>query len=249
MVHGGTVDVVAGGDALKSDEDEDASLGFISITAGSLDLVAGADAVEAVTAVLVSGGDLILSADDDGIHSEAWLEISGGSVDITGSYEGLEGTQIVISGGATSVVAEDEGLNVSDGSGSGGPAAGELHGELSGPPAGEPGGARGQRPGPGGPVETPIEGLFAEVSGGTLVIDADGDGFESNGVAAMLAAPSSSTAPRPPARVPSTSTASSSCRAARSWRPAVWAWSRRPVPPRSRRPWTCSSTASSPRAR
>ena len=177
VVDGGTVDVVAQGDALKSDEAEDASLGFISITGGSLDLTAGSDAVEAETAVLVSGGDLTLSADDDGIHSEAWLEISGGSIDITGSYEGLEGTQIVISGGTTSVVAEDDGLNVSDGNGSGGPVAGE--------PADEPGALRGQRPGPGGPVETPIEGLFVEVSGGTLVIDADGDGFESNGVASM----------------------------------------------------------------
>lgn len=173
VVNDGTVDVVAGGDALKSDEEEDASLGFISITGGSLDLAAGSDAVEANTAVLVSGGDLTLSADDDGIHSEAWLEISGGSIDITGSYEGLEGTRIVISGGTTSVVAEDDGLNVSDGNGSGGPAAGET------------GGLREQRPGPGGPVETPIEGLFVEVSDGTLIIDADGDGFESNGIASM----------------------------------------------------------------
>ena len=185
VVGGGTVDVIAGGDALKSDEDGDASLGFISISGGSLDLAAGADAVEAVTAVLVSGGDITLAADDDGIHSEAWLEISGGSVDITGSYEGLEGTQIVISGGATSVIAEDDGLNVSDGNGSGGPAAGQFADELGGPPVAEPGGARGQRPGAGGPIETPIEGLFVEVSGGTLVIDANGDGFESNGVAAM----------------------------------------------------------------
>ncbi len=173
VVTGGALDIIADGDGLTSDNEEDSDLGYVSIRGGVLDITAGADAIEAVTAVLVSGGDLTLWADDDGIHSEAWLEISGGSIDITGSYEGLEGTQIVISGGATGVVAEDDGLNVSDGNGSGGPAAGE------------PGDALGQRPGPGGPVEAPIEGLFVEVSGGTLTIDADGDGFESNGIASM----------------------------------------------------------------
>jgi hypothetical protein len=166
VVQDGDIAVTAGGDAMKSDNEEDASLGYVAIVDGTLQLAAGTDAIDAFTTVAVTGGDVSISAGDDGIHSEARVEIAGGLVDIARSYEGIEGTQIVISGGDISVVSEDDGVNV---------AGGDATAQAGGGPRG----------GGGAPGETAVDGYFVEVSGGTLVIDAGGDGFDSNGSATV----------------------------------------------------------------
>jgi hypothetical protein len=163
VVKDGTIAVTAGGDALESDNAEDASLGYVAILDGALELTADTDAIDGVSAVSVSGGALSIAAGDDGVHSDARLEISAGTIAISHSYEGLEGTQIVISGGAISVVSEDDGLNV---------AGGDATAQAAGGPRGGGGGG-----------EAAIEGYFVEMSGGTLLIDAGGDGFDSNGSA------------------------------------------------------------------
>jgi hypothetical protein len=165
--------VSAGGDALKSDNEEDATLGYVAITGGDVTLAAGTDGIDAVSSAVVDGGTLAIAAGDDAIHSEARLEVNGGTIDVSRSYEGLEGTQIVITGGAITLLAEDDGLNVAGGvDGSGWAAEGGF--------GGGPGG------GGGGPMnETPTEGYYVEMSGGTLVIDAGGDGFDSNGSATV----------------------------------------------------------------
>jgi hypothetical protein len=166
VVEGGAVAVTAGGDALKSDNEEDASLGYVAILDGTLELTADTDAIDATTDVSVTGGELTVSAGDDGIHSDARVEIEGGTIDIERSYEGIEGTQIVISGGDISVISEDDGLNV---------AGGDTTAQMGGGPRG----------GGGGGGEAAIAGYFVEMGGGTLVIDSDGDGFDSNGSATV----------------------------------------------------------------
>jgi hypothetical protein len=180
IVKDGDLTVTAGGDALKVDNEEDAVLGYVAIADGTLDLTAGTDAIDAITGALVGGGTLTIAADDDAIHSDVGLEISGGSIDITRSYEGLEATQIVISGGDIDLVSEDDGLNVAggnDASAAAGPDGFDV-------PGGGPGDFGG--PGGGGPGgETAVEGYYVEMSGGTLVIDAGGDGFDSNGSATV----------------------------------------------------------------
>ena len=50
------ITVTAGGDGLKSDEDEDAGLGYILLAGGTLAVEAGADGLQAETDVLVAGG-------------------------------------------------------------------------------------------------------------------------------------------------------------------------------------------------
>lgn len=172
VVEGGSITVDAGGDALKSTNEEDASLGYVRIAGGALDLEAGSDAIDAWSSAIVDGGTIEISAGDDAIHAETRLEVNGGTVDIARSYEGLEATQIVITGGAITLVAEDDGLNVAGGV------------DASGwTDEGGFGGQGGQGGGPG--FETPIEGYYVEMTGGTLVIDAAGDGFDSNGSATV----------------------------------------------------------------
>ena len=170
VVRGDSITVDAGGDALKADNEDDASLGFIVIEAGTFDLTAGVDAVDAVSSLVVNDGSLAIAAGDDALHADVRLEIHGGTIDVSRSYEGIEATQIVISGGDIAIVSEDDGLNVAggnDGSVQNGP------GGFGGPGGGGPGG------------ETGVDGYYVEMSGGTLVIDAGGDGFDSNGDATV----------------------------------------------------------------
>ena len=56
MVNGGTITVTAGGDGLKSDNEEDATMGYVSIAGGTIGLTAGGDGIDAVTDVVVTDG-------------------------------------------------------------------------------------------------------------------------------------------------------------------------------------------------
>ncbi|NCB51608.1 MAG: carbohydrate-binding domain-containing protein [Clostridia bacterium] len=94
----GTFDITCGEDGIHGSNDEDDTLGWVSI----------------------SGGDFTIAAGDDGIHAETALTVSGGTIDITESYEGLEGKSITIEGGVISIVASDDGLNAAGGDGSAG---------------------------------------------------------------------------------------------------------------------------------
>ncbi|MHA6523629.1 carbohydrate-binding domain-containing protein [Tessaracoccus sp. G1721] len=165
-ITGGTLTVEAGGDALKSTNDTEADSGFIDISGGTLTLAAGTDGFDAATDVIISGGTLTVDAADDGIHAELSLVIGDGEVTVTRSYEGLEAQYIAITGGTIDVTADDDGLNVS---------AADTTSTDTASTDRQMGG------GPGGGMAA-IDGL-ALVSGGTLTIDAGGDGFDSNGSA------------------------------------------------------------------
>ncbi|MEV0174325.1 carbohydrate-binding domain-containing protein [Streptomyces sp. NPDC050803] len=213
VVNGGTVTVTAGGDGVKSDNDEDADAGFVAVSGGTVKVTAGGDGVDAATDLVVTGGRLTsvakaaddssahglksgvitvlesgtvtvdasadalhsdsavhlngakvtAAAGDDGVHAEGDLVISSGKLEITTSNEGLEGKDILVSGGSTTVKSSDDGVNASGSEAS----SSEDQGGFGG--------------GPGGGEEA--GDYTAEVTGGTLVIDAEGDGFDSNGTA------------------------------------------------------------------
>ncbi|PFG36437.1 uncharacterized protein DUF4353 [Flavimobilis soli] len=118
LVEGGTLLVEAGGDGLKSDQDEDAGKGWIQVLDGTVDVTAGDDGIAAQTDVIVDGGAVTVAATGDGVRGAVAVVVAGGAVNVTQSEEGIEGALIAISGGTTSVVASDDGLNASDGSGS-----------------------------------------------------------------------------------------------------------------------------------
>jgi hypothetical protein len=213
VIEDGIITVDAAGDALTSDEEEDATLGWIRIGGGDLSLTSGKDAIEGFTAVIIDDGTMAIEAGDDAIHSERRVEVHGGSVDISTSVEGLEGTEIVVDGGDVTVVSTDDAVNVAGESEADAtvadtmPDAGTMPeppaaGDPGAPPQGDPGTRpdsdpgvppqRGPGRGPGGPGgggafpgEAAIEGWYLDVSGGTLVLDAGGDGIDSNGSATI----------------------------------------------------------------
>ena len=164
LIEGGEIVLNAGngseGKGVTSDAD-------ITIRGGSLSVSSYDDAVHAGGSVTVSGGELILASMDDGIHADATLTISGGAVTVSQSYEGLEAQVIDIQGGFLSVRASDDGLNAAGGN-DGSNAMGLFGGDSF----------RGG--GMGGGFDSDSSASLT-ISGGTLYVNADGDGLDSNG--------------------------------------------------------------------
>lgn len=121
------------------------------------------DAVHSDGNLEINGGTFSIIARDDGIHANNDVVINGGDIDIIESYEGIESADanITINGGSIHIVSSDDGINVAGG--------GDNFG---------PGG-----PGRGGTPTTPTTNgnCFLYINGGYIVIDADGDGLDSNG--------------------------------------------------------------------
>lgn len=171
VVTGGTITVSSGGGAGASLADDVSAKGIKSgvitvIEDGTISVSAADDAVHSNLAVHISGGVLSLASGDDGIHADSALLIAGGSIDVTESEEGLEAAAIEITAGATTVRSRDDGINASGGT-----------------DTAESAEADAAQPQPGGPGEESGGSQSVLISGGSLVIDADGDGLDSNGTA------------------------------------------------------------------
>lgn len=203
VVEGGALDLTAtGGDGLKSDHAEDLTKGYVFMSGGTIDISAGDDGVQAQTDTVITGGTINVNASDDGVKGETVLSVGGGTITVSGSTEALEAANIGIFDGTIDLTASDDGINASGNAvstseqnsgapqappaGAPGDAAGEVPiGELPGGGSGMPGGAAGSEMsggaggGMGGGMSNTGERL--EISGGTITVDAEGDGLDSNG--------------------------------------------------------------------
>lgn len=163
LLAGGTLELTAGGGSASSKNsstsqkgikcDGDVKLGAVTLTVSAAD-----DSIHSGGNVYVIDGDHQLSTSDDGIHADGLLSISGGKVAVTKSYEGLEAYEISISGGDVTVVASDDGINAAGGSDTS--SSEEAPTRWGG--------------------ESSATGTLS-VSGGTLYVNAQGDGLDSNG--------------------------------------------------------------------
>lgn len=207
----GKIKVNSGSDALHSENNEDENKGFIYIADGTFNLVSSKDAISATNViqidggtfklstqntdslistkgikadqsiqvnggvftidsqddsihsnvdVLIYGGQFILSTSDDGIHADSSMKILEGTITISSCYEGIEGQCIEISGGNIDITASDDGLN----------ASGENDNNMNGP---------------GEDIFSVDQDTYITISGGSIIIDADGDGIDSNGYLTM----------------------------------------------------------------
>jgi hypothetical protein len=103
------------------------------------------------------------------MHADSELTIEGGQIDITQSYEGLESATITINAGQINIVSDDDGINL----------AGGVDG--SGMNAGMGGGRGGQNAGPGFDAFGGGGDYALYINGGTIYVNATGDGIDSNG--------------------------------------------------------------------
>lgn len=151
--------------------------------------------------IYIEGGDIDISVGDDAMHAEGLLIITGGDIDISKSYEGIEGYKILVTGGDIDVVANDDGFNAarpdSNGQNDGTQSTEDdqrrtdsfkrrtKDTETNRPELPEKGDRPGDSGTPGGPVMG--AGMDADydayilITGGTININADGDGIDSNG--------------------------------------------------------------------
>lgn len=130
--------------------------GDMYFSGGSCTISSRDDCIHSNSSIVIADGSFDLSSGDDGVHADTNLTISGGSLLVSKSYEGLEASKLVISGGRIEVTASDDGLNAAGGA---------------------DGSALGMRFG---------RGMFSngvgeiEITGGYTVINAKGDGIDSN---------------------------------------------------------------------
>ena len=132
--------------------------GNLVINNGTFLLDTADDAIHSNASVTINGGSFEIASGDDAVHAEETLTVSDGTIKVTESYEGLEGLHIEISGGVMELVSSDDGLNAAGGtdqSGFGGMRGNDMFGGTS-------------------------NGSIV-ISGGSIFMNASGDGIDSNG--------------------------------------------------------------------
>lgn len=115
--------------------------------------------------VYIEGGDINISVGDDAIHAEGLLIITDGDIDVSKSCEGVEGDKILVTGGNIDVISSDDGFNAAGGSSG----SGDNHDGFGG------------GPGMGGVDMDADSDAYILITGGTININANGDGIDSNG--------------------------------------------------------------------
>ncbi|MDQ6423433.1 carbohydrate-binding domain-containing protein [Paenibacillus sp. LHD-117] len=135
--------------------------GNLQVNGGTFTIDSADDSVHTNGNALIAGGTFAITSGDDGIHADSAATISGGTIDIAKSYEGIEGSVIAVSGGEVTITASDDGVNVAGGNDST-----------------AEGGRQGQ--------DTFSDGTHQlQISGGSLTVNSNGDGLDSNGSIAM----------------------------------------------------------------
>lgn len=211
VIASGTLEVNAANTGIKGKDYVDILDGTITVTASQDGIKATNDTDGNRGWVRLSGGTVNISAGDDGFKAERVLEISGGTLNITQSNEGIEAQYINILDGTVNVTSSDDGINASysttststesttatstNQSAQGGQnsapqapsgSAGQApSGTMGQPPAGggAGGGMGGGMGGGGGTFE--VVDATINITGGTVTVNTNGDGIDSNGTATL----------------------------------------------------------------
>lgn len=138
----------------------------ITIKGGKMNINTSDDGVHSNNTVTVEGGELQIAAGDDGIHADETLTINNGTINITTSYEGLEGGDIVVNDGNVSIVSSDDGFNASGG----------THAQSTNSTENKQQGKQG--------MDDATDNTLT-INGGTIKVNASGDGLDSNGLITM----------------------------------------------------------------
>lgn len=163
------VTVTSGGDAIRSTNDSDENLGYITIADSTLALTAGEDGIQAETSLKMSGGSCtVISgggsggklADDasaKGLKAGKSLTVLSGSYKLDCCDDAVHSNgSVQISGGTLNIVSSDDGINAAGGNDESG--FGARQDKFGGDSS-----------------------YYISISGGVIKIDASGDGIDSNG--------------------------------------------------------------------
>ena len=191
-ITGGIVNVTAAQDGIKSTNTDDESLGFTRLSAGSVTVSAGDDGLKAPHTLEISGGTLNIEKSNEGIEAQ-YINILDGEVTVNSADDGINASlkdsssdtsSDTTSGTATTgqQTQQDQNGQVQQAPAGGGAAPGGSQGStgqnqnMLQPPAG------GTMPGGGGGTFEVVDAAI-NISGGTVTVNAEGDGIDSNGTA------------------------------------------------------------------
>ena len=198
----GTITVTASQDGIKATNDTDGNRGWVRLSGGTVNISAGDDGFKAERVLEISGGTLNITQSNEGIEAQ-YINILDGTVNVTSSDDGInasystttttDSTSTESASTSTTQTAQTTQGNQNSApqapSGSAGqaPAGGQApsgsmgSGTTGQPPAG--GGMRGGMGGGGGTFE--VVDATINIAGGTVTVNANGDGIDSNGTATL----------------------------------------------------------------
>ena len=191
-ITGGIVNVTAAQDGIKSTNTDDESMGFTRLSAGSVTVSAGDDGLKAPHTLEISGGTLNIEKSNEGIEAQ-YINILDGDVTVNSTDDGINAS------------LKDSSSDTSSDTTSGTATTGQQtqqnqNGQVRQAPAGggaAPGGSQGSTgqnqnmpqpptdgamPGGGGGTFEVVDAAI-NISGGTVTVNAEGDGIDSNGTA------------------------------------------------------------------
>ena len=147
------------GGKTQTTDDEESTKGLkagslILIDEGGFEVSSKEDSFHSNGDIEINGGSFTAAAGEDGFHADNNLIINGGSITVSQSYEGLEGQKVTVTGGNIDITASDDGIN----------AAGSSSSSSTG----------------GRPGSSDSNALIT-IGGGYIVVNASGDGIDSNG--------------------------------------------------------------------
>lgn len=198
------ITVKCGGDAIRSTNDSDAELGYITLVNSDFSLTSGEDAIQAETVLTISGGKFSVKSgggsanepnDDDsskGLKAETALTVLGGEFELDCCDDALHSNgSVEISGGTFAISTGDDGIHADSALKISGGIINisKSYEGLEGETVEISGGditivASDDGINAAGDSDTPFGGSSKcdiTISGGKIIIDASGDGVDSNG--------------------------------------------------------------------
>lgn len=167
LISGGTITITSGGGSSSSVGSTESAKAIkaatdITISGGAITINSADDGIHSNDTITISAGDITISSGDDGIHADSSITIDGGEIDITKCYEGIESSVITINDGTIHLVSSDDGINCA-----GGADGSSMNGR------------------PGQNNFSSNSDNHVDIHGGYIVMNTEGDGFDSNGSATM----------------------------------------------------------------
>lgn len=201
----GTITVAASQDGIKATNDTDGNRGWVRLSGGTVNISAGDDGFKAERVLEVSGGTLNITQSNEGIEAQ-YINILDGTVNVTSSDDGINAsystttttdststesaststTQTTQTGQNSAPQAPSGSAGQAPAGGGQAPSGSMGSGTMGQPPAGggaAGGGAAGGMGGGGGTFE--VVDATINITGGTVTVNANGDGIDSNGTATL----------------------------------------------------------------
>lgn len=201
----GTITVTATKDGIKATNDTDGNRGWVRLSGGTVNISAGDDGFKAERVLEISGGTLNITKANEGIEAQ-YINILDGTVNVTSSDDGInasystttttDSTSTELASTSTTQTTQttqgtqgnqNSAPQVPSGSAGQAPAGGGQapSGTMGQPPAGggAGGGMGGGMGGGGGTFE--VVDATINISGGTVTVNTNGDGIDSNGTATL----------------------------------------------------------------